>query len=143
MSIKTTLNHLVLAMQSQALNHISEAIPPGGYHFRVAKLLAAIDVELTNYQKQNQALVRKYGKPDEKGNISVIGIDVAALDTFNAAMTDLLAQDVTIPYEPIIWSKLGEEAQKKLTIRDVHALGALMVETEEDAKVVMEPLKAV
>ena len=139
MSIKTTLNQLVLAMQSGALTRVSETIPPGGYHFRVAKLLAAIDADLTNYQKQNQALVRKHGKADEKGNISVTGVDAATLGKFNDAMADLLAQEVTIPYEPVIWSKLGEEAQKKLTIRDVHAMGPLMVETEEEAKAVMNP----
>jgi len=141
MSIKTTLNQLVLAMQTGALNHVSEAIPPGGYAFRAAKLLTAVDVELTSYQKQNQALVRKFGKPDEKGNISIANATPEAQEAFGKAMTELLAQEVTIPYEPIIWSKLGEESTKKLTIRDVHALGPLMVETEADAGVA--PLKAV
>jgi hypothetical protein len=133
MSIKLKLRQLVLAMQSQALTHVAEAIPPGGYHFRVSKLLSAVDVELTNYQKQNQALVRKYGKPDEKGNINVAEAEFEAQEAFNLAMAELGNQDVVIPYEPIIWSKLGEEAQKKLTIRDVHALGALLVETEDEA----------
>lgn len=141
MSIKTTLNQLVLAMQAGALNHIGEAIPPGGYAFRVAKLLAAVDVELTSYQKQNQALVRRYGKLDEQGNVSVATASLDAQGDFSRAMTELLAQEVTIPYEPIIWSKLGEEAIKKITIRDVHALGLLLVETEAEAGIA--PLKAV
>jgi hypothetical protein len=145
MSIKIVLSHLVAAVQSQALAHVSELIPPGGYAFRVAKLLDAVDREMTDYNKQQRALIMKYGVKDAaKGTVSMTGVSLEALEAFNKGMSDLLDAETTIPYEPIIYSKLGEEAQKKLSIRDVQALGALLVEELPGTEPVSgAPLKAV
>jgi hypothetical protein len=146
MAIKIVLSHLVAAVQSQALAHLSELIPPGGYAFRVAKLLDAVDREMADYNKQQRALITKYGVRDSaKNTISMAEATVENIEAFNKGMAELLDSEVTIPYEPIIYSKLGEEAQKKLSIRDVQALGPLLVEELPGAEPApaAPPLKAV
>jgi len=64
-SLKMPLSRIVTAVQSDALAHVSELIPPGAYQFHVAKLIDAIEKDYSAYQKQNTALVRKYGRPDK------------------------------------------------------------------------------
>lgn len=126
--IKTTLGQLYAADQRKALTKVAEIIPPGGYHFRVAKLLDAVAKEIVGFNKQNQALVKKYGVVHEDGSIGMAGASVENIEAFNNGIHELLELEVQIPYEPIIWAKLGEEAQKKLSIGDVQLLGPLMVE---------------
>jgi hypothetical protein len=134
MPINIALNQLVHAVQSGTLAKVAEQIPPGAYHFRVAKLLDAVDAEIAGYNKQHQALFKKYGIPgkNDKGQdiLTLIGVAPEASVAFNDAMNELLAAETTIPYEPIIWSKLGEKAQQALSIQDVRALGPLLVEDE-------------
>jgi hypothetical protein len=153
MSIKITLGQLSTAASSQALAHTSALIPPGSYQFRAAKLLDAVEKELEGIRKQNNALIKKYGvaqtvekdgKQVPTGNISMVDASPENVVAFNDAMTELLNSETTIPYEPIIWSKLGEEAQRKLTINDVRALGPLLVEELPGAEPApATPLKAV
>jgi hypothetical protein len=135
-SIQLTLGRLINAVQPGTLAKVSEQIPPGAYHFRVAKLLDAVDVEMTGYGKQQQALFKKYGIPGkgDKGQdiLTLVGAPPEDIVAFNDAMGALLAVEVMIPYEPIIWEKLGEEAQKVLSIQDVRVLGPLLVETAAD-----------
>jgi hypothetical protein len=135
-SIKTTLAQIAKAVESRAIEHVSALVPPGAYQFRVAKLLDAVEREYNGFIKQRNALVRKYGVPQvvEKdgkqvptGNIGLFGTTVENTIAYNDAMGTLLDEETTIPYEPIIWGKLGDEA-KKLTVGDVSALGPLLVE---------------
>jgi hypothetical protein len=133
MSIKITLGQLVNAVRSGTLAKVAEQILPGAYNFRVAKLLDAVDAEMAGYGKQHQALFKKYGKPakDDKGQdiLSLAGVEPEIIMAFNDAMSELLAAETTIPYEPILWEKLGDKAQQALTIQDVRVLGPLLVET--------------
>jgi hypothetical protein len=139
MSIKITLRQLEIANQTKALAAVSDLVPPGGYHFRVAKLLNAVEADLNGLAKQKQALFKKYGKPGvdkdgkDNGTLTLVGATPEQIMAFNDDMAALLDTETTIPYEPIIWSKLGEKAQEKLTINDVRALGALLVEDEAAA----------
>jgi hypothetical protein len=134
MSIKITLGALVHAVQSKTLAKVAEQILPGAYGFRVAKLLDAVDAEMTAYGKQNQALFKKYGRSDKdaKGQdiLTLAGTAPENFMAFNDAMNELLTAETTIPYEPILWSKLGEKAQQALTVQDVRLLGPLLVEDE-------------
>lgn len=139
MSIKITLGRLLGAVDSKAIANVSALVPPGSYHFRIAKLFDAIDREVTDFRKQNNALIKKFGVAEMRtegnvskltGNISMVGATPENITAFNDAMAELLAMETSIPYEPVIWSKLGEEAQKKLTINDVRALGPLLVEDD-------------
>jgi hypothetical protein len=127
--IKTTLGQLMAANQEKALAKVAEAIPPGGYHFCVAKLLDAVYKEIAGFNKQNQALVRKYGVVREDASISMVGASGENIEAFNDGIRELLELEVQIPYEPIVWAKLGEEAQKKLSVGDVQVLGPLLIET--------------
>jgi uncharacterized protein YbaA (DUF1428 family) len=142
MSIKTTLAQVVVAFESGTVNNVCGVIPPGSYHFRVAKLVDAAEHDYKDYLKQKQALFKKYGVPQtvEKdgkqvptGNLTLIGATPENIMAFNDAMSALLDTETTIPYEPIIWSKLGDEAQKKLTVSDVRIMGPLLVEELEGA----------
>jgi hypothetical protein len=150
MSIKTTLNQLIVAADAKAIAHVNELVPPGGYKFRVAKLLDAVEREIAEYRKQNNELIRKYGiaevekdaegKEKPTGNITLTGAPAENVMAFMTAVQELLLIEVTIPYEPIIFAKLGTDAQDKLTINDIRALGPLLVE-ELPAEVT--PLKSV
>lgn len=133
MSIKTTLGQLLAANDSGALKQIAETIPPGGYQFRVAKLLDFVEREILGFRKQNEALVKKYSTPDDKGNYTMIGASVENVQAFNAGMQELVDEEVIIPYEPILWAKLGEGGQSKLSIAHVRALGPLLVESDAPA----------
>jgi hypothetical protein len=130
------LGTLVTAVQSGTLAKVAGLILPGAYNFRVAKLLDAVDAEMAGYGKQQQALFKKYGIPGkgDKGQdiLTLVGATPENVVAFNDAMGALLAVEVMIPYEPIIWEKLGEEAQKVLSIQDVRVLGPLLVETAAD-----------
>jgi hypothetical protein len=135
-SIKLTLGALVTAVQSGTLAKVAGLILPGAYNFRVAKLLDAVDAEMTGYSKQQQALFKKHGVPGkgDKGQdiLTLVGATPENIVAFNDAMGALLAVEVMIPYEPIIWEKLGEDAHKVLSIQDVRVLGPLLVETAAD-----------
>jgi hypothetical protein len=89
---------------------------------------------MRNFQKQNNDLIKKHGIVDDKGQVSMIGAPTENVLAFNDAMSALVEEETTIPYEPIIWSKLGEDAHKKLTIADVRNLGTLLVEDETAIK---------
>jgi hypothetical protein len=128
--IKTSVCKLVGAMQCKALAHVAEAIPPGGYHFKLAKLLAAIDVELAEYQKQQQSLIRKFGAGLDGNTIAIDQWSPENKKNFNAAMTELLDVEITFSCEPIVWSRLGEDGQMKLTVGDILMLGDLIIETD-------------
>jgi hypothetical protein len=134
MSIKITLGALVHAVQSKTLAKVAEQILPGAYNFRVAKLLDAVDAEMAGYGKQQQALFKKYGLPgkskDGQDILTLAGATLENVTAFNDAMGELLASEVLIPYEPIIWTKLGEKAQQMISIQDVRILGPLLVEDE-------------
>jgi hypothetical protein len=167
MSIKTTLGQLVTANESNALGNVSGLLPPGSYHFRVAKLIDAVDRELRDYTKQRNVLIKKYGVPVlvEKdgqqvpnGDITLKGASIDNTLAFNTALGELLALEVTIPYEPIIWAKLGLDKPAEgpcphcgkpvkttpnLSINDVRLLGPLLVEDETALNPAPEPLKAV
>jgi hypothetical protein len=135
-SIKLPLGALVTAVQSGTLAKVAGLILPGAYNFRIAKLLDAVDVEMTGYGKQQQALFKKYGIPGkgDKGQdiLTLVGAPPEDIVAFNDAMGALLAVEVMIPYEPIIWEKLGPKAHETLTIQDVRVLGPLLVETAAD-----------
>lgn len=139
MSIKITLAQLDRANTAGVFTRLSDLIPPGAYKFRVAKLLDAVDHELLAMNRQRQALFRKFGKPgkdadgNNNGTLTVVGIEPEALMEFNDAISELLAAETTIPYEPVIWTKLGSEAQEKLSIGDVRLLGPLLNEEDPNA----------
>jgi hypothetical protein len=135
-SLTVKLSRLVNAVQSGTLAKIAGLVPPGAYHFRMAKLLDAVDAEMASFQKQQQALFKKHGVPGkgEQGQdiLTMVGAKPEDLVAFNDGMGPLLDLDVLIPYEPIIWEKLGADAHKVLTIQDVRTLGPLLVETQTD-----------
>jgi hypothetical protein len=135
-STQLTLGTLDAIVRSGLLAKIAGLILPGAYNFRVAKLFDAVDVEMTAFGKQQQALFRKYGIPgkSDKGQdiLTLVGAPPEDIVAFNDAMGALLAVEVMIPYEPIIWEKLGEDAHKVLSIQDVRVLGPLLVETAAD-----------
>lgn len=142
MSIKITLGQIVAAFESGAIANVSAVIPPGRYHFRVAKLIDAVERDYKDFGKQRQALFKKYGVPqmvvkDGKevptGNLTLLGATPENIQAFNDALLELIETETTIPYEPIIWTKLGEEAEKKITINDVRALGPLLIEEDPAA----------
>ncbi len=130
MSIKTTLGQLVAAANSQALAHVSACSPPGRYKFFAAKLVDAVDAELTGYNKQHNELIKKYGVKTDKG-ITMAGASPENLEAFFAAETELTATEILVPYQPLEYAKLGPEAEKLLTVNDIRALGPLLVEGEE------------
>jgi hypothetical protein len=142
MSIKLTLGALVHAVQSKTLAKVAEQILPGAYNFRVAKLLDAVDAEMAGYGKQQQALFKKYGLPGKGENgqdiLTLAGATPENVAAFGNAMSELMDAEILIPYEPIIWTKLGDKAQAALTIQDVRILGPLLV--EDDAA--LAPVKA-
>jgi hypothetical protein len=133
MSIKTTLSKLILAANSQALAHVSACIPPGRYKFFAAKLIDAVQAELDGYNKQHNELIKKHGVPGEKGTITLAGATPENVEAFFTAENELTATEVTIPYQPIEYVKLGKEADEKLTINDIRAMGPLLVEGDEPA----------
>jgi hypothetical protein len=143
MSIKITLEHLARAVESQAIAHVSALIPLGGYQFRVAKLLDAVDSEYKGYAKQRNALVTKYGVPHvvegKTVGTTMTGATPENILAFNDGLSSLLSEETLIPYEPIIYSKLGAEGEK-LSINDVRALGSLLI---EELPAPAEPLKVV
>lgn len=157
MSIKTTLGQIVIAFESGAVTNVSAIIPPGRYHFRVAKLLDAVERDFKDFGKQRQKLFQKYGVPqmtvgkDGKevatGNLTLLGASLENITAFNEKLLELLETETTVPYEPIIWEKLGIDevekveiscphcskpvkapAAKGLTVNDVRALGPLLIE---------------
>jgi hypothetical protein len=162
MSIKTTLGQIVTAFESGAIANVSAIIPPGRYHFRVAKLLDAAERDFKDFGKQRQKLFQKYGVPqtmlkDGKevptGNLTLVGASLENVEAFNEKLLELLETETTIPYEPIAWTKLGIDesekteipcphcnkpvklpAAKGLTVNDVRALGPLLVEEEEETE---------
>lgn len=148
MSIKIPLSQLAVAQQAQALAHIDALVPPGAYKFRVAKLLNAVEHELTEYTKQQRALVLKLGvaqkdaKGKPTGGFSMAGASPENLEAFGKAMEELLNTETLIPYEPIVWSRLGEEAQAKLSVGDIRALGPLLTD-DSDAAPPAPPLASV
>jgi hypothetical protein len=137
MSLKTTLGKLKRAYDLGVLGKITELIPPGSYKFRVAKLIDAVEDDLQGLHKQHRLLLEKYGirSKDAEGNavLTTVGAADDSVEKFNKAFEALLETETTIPYEPILWSKLGKEAQDKLTIGDVRLLGVLLADDTEDA----------
>ena len=135
MSIKTTLGQLKIANDLKVLARVLDLVPPGAYKFRAAKLLDAVEADLKGVNKQHMELLKKYGVEgrDERGNktLTTTGAKPEDVDTFNEEFDKLLESETTIPYEPILWSKLGAEAQEKLTVGDVLRLGPLLVDDTE------------
>jgi hypothetical protein len=171
MSIKITLGQIVAAFDPpfpggpSAVGNVSALIPPGRYHFRVAKLIDAAQKDYQGYMKQRQELFKKYGVPQmmmkegkevPTGNLTLAGATPENIQAFNDALMSLLEEETTIPYEPIIYTKLGIDedekseipcphctkpvklppVQKGLSINDVRALGPLLVEDEAAAAAV-------
>jgi hypothetical protein len=131
MSIKIALGRLVSTVRSGATAKVSEQIPPGAYRFRVAKLLDFVNREFDDYVKQERELVLKYGVKDaEKNTVSMKDATPENIREFNKAIGELAEAEISIPYEPIIFSKLGQAAQDVLTIAHVQLLGPLLVEDE-------------
>ena len=140
MSIKLTLGRLVGAVRSGTTAKVAEQIPPGAYRFRVAKLLDFVNREFEDYSKQERELVIKYGVKDvEKNTVSMKDATQENAQAFNAELEKLVAVEVSIPYEPIIFSKLGQAAQDALTIAHVQILGPLLVEDEAALTAAPEP----
>jgi hypothetical protein len=133
---KTTLGKLKRCNDLGTLGKISELVPPGSYKFRVAKLIDAVEADLQGMHKQHTALLKKYGVPakDDKGNavLTTVGAPPANVEKFNEEFGKLLETETTIPYEPVLWSRLGKEAQDKLTVGDVRLMGVLLVDDTED-----------
>jgi hypothetical protein len=132
--MKIGLNRLVFAVETKILAKVGDLIPPGGYLFRAAKFLNAVEREYGDYVKQRNALIVKYGVDGKDVNgratKTLAGASPENIAAYSDAMSALLDVETTIPYEPIIFAKLGPEAQTKLSINDVRALGSLIVEDE-------------
>lgn len=135
MSIKTTLGQLKNANDFRALSKVSDLIPPGSYKFRVAKLIDAVEADLKGLNKQHLELLKKFGVPgkDDKGNavLTTTGASPENVEAFNNEFAKLLETETLVPYEPILWSKLGAAAQETLTVGDVRLLGPLLVDDTE------------
>jgi hypothetical protein len=144
MSIKLKLEEVVKAVQSGALKRLAGYVVPGSYGFRAAKLISAAEREHQEFAQQNQALVRKYGVPEERdgkptGQITLAGASVETIKAFNDDLLALLNTETTIPYEPLVFSKLGPEVQTKLTVADIMALGPLLQDDAVDEPATAPP----
>jgi hypothetical protein len=133
-SIKSPLGKVVNAVSTGALGRILEQIPPSAYAFRVSKLVEAVEAEHVAFQKQNNALVRKHGVADPKFGHTMRDAPAGQIEAFNDGINELFAMEIMIPYEPIIWSKIPEAAQTKISASDMHVLrlAGLLVETAEE-----------
>lgn len=149
-SIKMTLRQIDMANKTQSLAAVGNLVPPGSYQFRVSKLIDFVEAELKRLHKQTSALYRKYGvlTKDEKGTnvYTLAGVDVAKVDEFNLELEKLLDEEISIPYEPIVYTRLGpgeisdqscphcqkqiQVPARKLTMHEVRFLGPLLVEDE-------------
>lgn len=129
--IKLRLSQIVVAVQSKALDKLEDAIPPGAYRFRCARLTEAVLVEHQRWKKQELEAVRRYGILNKATRLISVADpenspeNVAA---FEDAMRNLLEAEVELACDPVSFEKLGKEAQEVLTVGDLRCLGPLIVE---------------
>ena len=135
MSITTTLARLFYAVDTKAMESLISVVPPGRYKFQVASLFNLVSQNAQECQKQQHALIAKYGVLDEKTNMcDVSKASQENQEAFTRAITELFNTEVTLDCNPILWSKLGEDADKKLSVKDVINLGPLLIDDEEGTK---------
>jgi hypothetical protein len=147
--IKTTLRQITIARDTQALLHLGEQVPPGGVHFKVARLLNAVDEALRGFEKERVELFKKYGVPEvvskdgktvKTGNLTLVGADPDNILAFNDKMGALIETEIELNVDPLAWSLLAE-CQGKLTINDVRALGPLLRDDADEVAKPKTPIK--
>jgi hypothetical protein len=129
--IKLKLSQIVFAVQSKALDKIEDAIPPGAYRFRCARLTEAVLTVHQRWKKQELDAVRKWGVANKDTGLTNVmdpANSRANVEAFEEAMRSLLDAEVEIDADPISFDLIGKEAQDLLTVKDVRCLGPLIVE---------------
>jgi hypothetical protein len=73
--------------------------------YGLKRLVRAVNSELTEFETERVALVKKLGQENEKGDFNVKPDNV---EVFTTDLNSLLDCEVDIPYEPIPISSLGD-----------------------------------
>lgn len=103
--MKTTLNELV--QKADSLEKLLNKELPIKTAFKLGKLANKIKEELIDYYKLRDKLIEKYGS-EKNGQIIIDQNDKEAVKNFMKENTELLSLEITLPYEPIKISELGE-----------------------------------
>uniref|UniRef100_A0A6M3XLD4 Uncharacterized protein n=1 Tax=viral metagenome TaxID=1070528 RepID=A0A6M3XLD4_9ZZZZ len=89
----------------ESLMALLEEKMPVAISFKVAKLANKFNVELKTIEDVKNGLIKKYGKPDEKGRVSVPQ-DSPEFDKFVEEFNELMEQTVEMVVDKI---KLSED----------------------------------
>ena len=112
----------VLVNSKEALQRLIEKELPVKTAFKLNRFIKAVEPELNNFEEQRVKLVKKYGKEDEKGNITVTSDNVEA---FISELNDLLEIDVDIKFETISIDAFGDTT---IPTKDIFLLDYLIKE---------------
>ena len=132
MPIMITLKQASIAVNSCAVMKAQAAIPPGAPRFVAAKLLGLLYAQVEEMNKQQSELFKAHGVPgkDDKGNAcyTLAGCPLENVEAHRAAMTALLALEVSLEAEPLSYAQLDPKKREELYPNDICALGPLLVE---------------
>lgn len=82
----------------EALNRLSEMALPVSISYKLVKLIKQLSNEVDSLEKLREKLIKKHGKPDETGNITVSDENK---QEFLNEFTTLLNTKITLDFEPI------------------------------------------
>lgn len=108
--MKITINQILIARDT--LSRLAERTLPVKQSYRLAKLVRAVDAELTVYNGERIKLCERYGTVNaEKTNY-----DINDWDGFNSEINELQNQEVELDIKPIDIDGLELSAQDIISI---------------------------
>lgn len=120
MTIKIPLSHfnptVQAAFRSGKLSTL--AVRPK-IAFHLLRLLRKIEDELGNYEKARISAFKQYGEEYEEGGQQMVRVKPENLESFQAAMKELDATEVSFDFDKLTLADLGDA---QLTAQDIWAL---------------------
>ena len=96
--MKVTALDIITA--TQGLGELMGMALPIALSFKLARLAKAITAEAKTIYDERNKLIEKYGTKNDKG-VAEIAPNTPAMEAFNADVTILFSQEVTLDLEPV------------------------------------------
>jgi single-stranded DNA-specific DHH superfamily exonuclease len=106
-------------MSTSAMNKMIDASLPAKLSFRLVRAMREMNDVLKNLEEERSKLIKKYGKDNGDGNITVSEENKSQ---FLEEFTNLLSEEIEIQWEPIDPEALGDIS---LSVSDIAKIGFL------------------
>jgi hypothetical protein len=132
--MKVTLKNIVDAQES--FTTLLKKNIPFRATYRLSKLIMELNKEMEAYEKVKGELFKKYGEEIEIEGQKMLEIKKDKMNIFMADNNDLLAEEITLAYEPmfiedLVSIKEGKEEEDVISVKDMIALKMFFKSKEE------------